>query len=175
MSYCPFFQIRFPDFSRLCFHKPKWKLVGSFHMKSYRSSLTFVTIDLLFHELSPFVQNSFSGLFLAMLSYFWMKVCNKLPYVVLQIKFNFCPGWLNFRHVWPTFMNYRPLFKVRFPEKCTEIMVAYFNLLGTVGIGIALAIFSVCLFFLATETWDHSKTRPSNTSTLLCLIEWIGL
>ena len=28
-------------------------------MKSYRSSSTFVTVDLLFHELLPFVQNSF--------------------------------------------------------------------------------------------------------------------
>ena len=33
-------------------------------MKSYRSSSTFVTVDLLFHELLPFVQNSFSGFFL---------------------------------------------------------------------------------------------------------------
>ena len=38
-------------------------------MKSYSSSLTSVMIDLLFHELLPFVQNSFSGLFLAMLSH----------------------------------------------------------------------------------------------------------
>ena len=30
-------------------------------------------------------------------------------------------------------MSYRPLFKVRFPEKCIEIMVAKFNLLGPVG------------------------------------------
>ena len=35
-------------------------------MKSYRSSSTFVTVDLLFHELLPFVQNSFSGHFSAM-------------------------------------------------------------------------------------------------------------
>ena len=39
-------------------------------MKSYRSSSTFVTIDLLFHELLPFVPNSsFSELFSAMLSH----------------------------------------------------------------------------------------------------------
>ena len=59
MSYCPLFKIRFPDFSSLCFHISEWKLVGSFHMKSYRSSSTFVTVDLLFHELLPFVYLQF--------------------------------------------------------------------------------------------------------------------
>ena len=67
MSYCPLLTICFPDFSRLCFHICEWKLVTSVHMKSYRSSSTFVTVDTLFHELLPFVQNSFSGLFSVML------------------------------------------------------------------------------------------------------------
>ena len=58
MSYCPLFKIRFPDFSRLCFHIPEWQFVESFHMKSYRASSTFVTADPLF----PFVQNLFSGM-----------------------------------------------------------------------------------------------------------------
>ena len=96
MSYCPFFKIRSPHFSRLCFYISEWKLVASFHMKSNRSSSTFVTIDLLFHELLPFVQYSFSGLFSAMLSYIWLKFGTKLSYEELQIKFN-C------RHDWPTF------------------------------------------------------------------------
>ena len=48
----------FLDFSSLCFHISGWKLVASFCMKSYRSSLTFVTVDILFHELLSFVQNS---------------------------------------------------------------------------------------------------------------------
>ena len=90
MSYCPLFKICFPDFSRLCFHISEWKLVASFHMKSYKSSSTFVTVDTLFHELLPFFQNSFSGLFSVMLSYIWMKVGRKLPHEQLQIKFNFC-------------------------------------------------------------------------------------
>ena len=87
---------RFLDFSLLCFRISEWKLVTSFHMNSYRSSSTFVTVDQLFHDLLPFVQNSFSGLFSAMLSQIWMKVGNKLPYEELQIKFDF-------RHGWPTF------------------------------------------------------------------------
>ena len=65
-------------------------------MKSYRSSSTFVTVDLLFHELLPFVQNSFSGLFFTLLSHIWMKVGRKLRYEELQINFDF-------RHGWPTF------------------------------------------------------------------------
>ena len=65
---------RFPDFSWLCFHISWWKLVGSFYMKSYRSSSTFVTVDLLFHELLPFIKNSFSGHFSAMFSHIWIKV-----------------------------------------------------------------------------------------------------
>ena len=64
----------FSDFSRLCFHISEWKLVASYQMKSYRSSSAFVTVDLLFHELFPFVQNSFSGLLSAMLWHIWMKV-----------------------------------------------------------------------------------------------------
>ena len=88
MSYCPLVNIAFPDFSSLCFHISKWKLVGSFHLKSYRSSSTFVTVDLLFHELLPFVQNSFSGLFFTLISHIWMKVGRKLPYEELQIKFH---------------------------------------------------------------------------------------
>ena len=98
MSYCPLFKIRFPDFSLLCFHISESKLVASFCMKSYRSSSTFVTVVLLFHELLPFVRNSFSGLFSAMLSHtcIWIQVGNKLPYEELRIKFNF-------RHGWPTF------------------------------------------------------------------------
>ena len=91
MSYCPLFKIRFPDISRLCFHLPEWKLVASFHMKSYRSSLTFATIDLLFHELLPFVQNLFSGHFSAMFSHIWMKV-GKLPYEELKIMFHWNNG-----------------------------------------------------------------------------------
>ena len=61
-------------------------------MKSYRSSSTFVTVDLLFHELLPFVQKSFSRLFSAMLSHILMKVGSKLPYEELQIKFDFRHG-----------------------------------------------------------------------------------
>ena len=96
MSYCPLFKNHFPDFSQLCFHISEWKLVASFHMKSYRSSSTFVTVDLLFNELLPFVQKSFSGLFSATLSHIWIKVGSKLSYEELQIKFDF-------RHSWPTF------------------------------------------------------------------------
>ena len=107
MSYCPLFKIHFPDFSRLCFHISGWNLVhvASFFMKSYRSSLTFATVDLLFQELLPFAQNSFSGLFSAMLS----NVVSKLIHVELQIEFYF-------RHGWPFFTSYCPLFKICFPD-----------------------------------------------------------
>ena len=86
----------FPDFSWLYFHISKWKLVAIFYMKSYRSSFTCFTVDLLFHELLPFVQNSFSGFFLVMLSHIWMKVGSKLPYEELQIKFHFHHSWTTF-------------------------------------------------------------------------------
>ena len=109
---------RFPDFSSLCFQISGWKLVASFHMKSYRSSSTFVTVDLLFHELLPFVQKSFSGLFSAMLSHIWMKVDSKLPYEELQIKLDFCHGWPTFswiialcsKIVFRTFLGYAFLY-----------------------------------------------------------------
>ena len=65
-------------------------------MKSYRSSLTFIKVDILFHELLPFVQNSFSGLFLAILSHISMTLDKKLPYEELQIKFYFRIGWPTF-------------------------------------------------------------------------------
>ena len=61
-------------------------------MKSYISSSTFVTFDLLFHELLPFVENLFSELFTAMLSHILVKVGSKLLYEELQIKFDFLQG-----------------------------------------------------------------------------------
>ena len=114
MRYCPLLEIRFPDFSRLCFHISEWKLVASFHMKSYRSSSTFVTVDLLFHELLSFVRNSFSGIFSAMVSHIWMKVGGKLPCEELHIKFDFCHAWSTFswvialcsKFVFGTFLRY---------------------------------------------------------------------
>ena len=94
--YCPLFIIRFPDFSWLCCHISEWKLAASFHIKSYRSMTTFVTIHILFHELLAFVQNSFAALFLNMLLHIWMIFGSELPYEELQIKFDL-------RHSWPTF------------------------------------------------------------------------
>ena len=106
MSYCPLLKIRFPDFSSLCFHISEWKLVGSFHMNSYRLSSFFVTVDLLFHELLPFVQNSFSGLFFTLLSHIWMKLARKLPYEELQIKFDFPHGWPTFSWVIDLYLQF---------------------------------------------------------------------
>ena len=87
MSYCPLFKIHFPDFSRLCFHISEWKLVGSFHIKSYRSSSTFATVDPLLHELLPFVQ--FFPDFSWIVFTYMKKVGRKLPYEEFQIKFHF--------------------------------------------------------------------------------------
>ena len=61
-------------------------------MKSYKSSSTFIMVDLLFRELLPFVQNLFSGLFSTMLSHISMMLDRKLPYEELQIKFDFRHG-----------------------------------------------------------------------------------
>ena len=51
----------FPEFPSHSFHKSAGKLEASCHIKSYKSSSTFVTDDLLFHVLNvlPFVQNWF--------------------------------------------------------------------------------------------------------------------
>ena len=49
-----------------------------------------------FHELLPFVQNSFSRLLLAMLSYIWMEICSNLWYEELQIKFDVYHKWSTF-------------------------------------------------------------------------------
>ena len=57
-------------------------------MKSYRSSLTFLLVNLLFQELFPLVQNFISPIFFFdMLSDINMKVGSKLMYEELQIKF----------------------------------------------------------------------------------------
>ena len=61
-------------------------------MKSYRSRSTFVTVDILFHELLPFDQILFSGLFSATISLISMTVGSKLPYEELQIKCDFRHG-----------------------------------------------------------------------------------
>ena len=96
MSYCPLFKICLSDFSCLCFQISEWIVIASFRVKSYTSSLTFVTIDLLFHELLPSVQNSFSGPFLVMFLHIGMKVGSKLPNEELQFKCDFYHGWSTF-------------------------------------------------------------------------------
>ena len=64
MSYCPLFKIlsvtltSFPHFPRVCFDISEWNLKASFYIKSYTSSSILVMIDLLFHELLPFFENS---------------------------------------------------------------------------------------------------------------------
>ena len=49
--------------------------------------------------------HSFSGLFLAMLWYIWMKVGSKLVYEVLQIKFDFYHDWPFFHELLPFAQN----------------------------------------------------------------------
>ena len=159
MSYCPLFKIGFPDFSWLCFHISEWKSVTCFHLKSNRSSSTFVTVDLLFQELLPFASNLFSGLFLSMLSHIWMKVGSKLPYEELQIKFNFRHGLPTFSRVIALCLKFGfpdfsclicfhiyisnnelkthfiegAIFYLFFIKKCAEIVAADLKLLGSVG------------------------------------------
>ena len=65
----------------------------------FRQCFTSLLCRLRRHELLPFVEISFSRLFLAMLSHTWMKVGSKLPYEKLQIKFDFCHGWPTFSWV----------------------------------------------------------------------------
>ena len=113
MSYCPLFKIHFPDFFWLCFHISEWKLVASFRMKSYRSSLTFITVDLLFNELLPFVRNGFTDF-----SFFCMKICR-----------------LNLKHQTKNTSTHMSNFQLYlfFMKMCDEILVADLNLLGPVG------------------------------------------
>ena len=96
MSYCPSFNNSFSGlFFTLLSHI--WMKVGrKLPYEELQIKSTFVTVDLLFHELLPFLQNSFSGLFFTLLSHILMKVGRKLPFEELQIKFYF-------RHGWPTF------------------------------------------------------------------------
>ena len=54
ITLCSKFVFRsFLGFSWLYFRTSKWKLVASFHMKSYNSSLTFVKVYLLFVSYCP--------------------------------------------------------------------------------------------------------------------------
>ena len=55
-SYCPLLKFSFPDFSLLSFEILTWYLVYEFVMTLYRSSLSFVTLDLLLRELLPFAK-----------------------------------------------------------------------------------------------------------------------
>ena len=75
----------------------RWKQASIWRVTDQVRLLSRLTY--FFHELLPFVQNSFSGLFSAMLSDIWMKVGSKLPYEELQIKFDFCHGWPTFSRV----------------------------------------------------------------------------
>ena len=114
MSYCPLFKIRFPDFSWIYFNTSEWKLVANFRMKSYRSSLTFITVELLFILLLLFVKNG-SWLFF-------------LLYEDLQIKFKNIKQKIQ-AHTWATSQK-EQLF---FMNMCDKIMVADLNLFVPVG------------------------------------------
>ena len=46
-SYCPLLKFSFPDFSLLSFEILTWNLVYEFVLTQYKSSLSFVTLDLL--------------------------------------------------------------------------------------------------------------------------------
>ena len=148
-------------------------------MKSCRSSSTFITVDLLFHKLLPFVQNSFSGLFFSLLSHIWMKVGRKLPYEELQIKFDFRHGWLTFSWVialclqfsFHTFLGYDFTFLIHDSWYQAILTVIYWKVQGNNGCWfkfgggggrwgtcIALAILSVCLFQFGQVLLTLTKT-----------------
>ena len=76
----------FSDFSWLCFHISGWNLVASFYIKSYRSSSTFVMVDLLYPELLPFVQNSVSPVFRICLVTLVNLICQCHCIFVLNMK-----------------------------------------------------------------------------------------
>ena len=82
---------------------PLVKPEGTIGLHSVRPSVSLSV------SLSVCPSHSFSGLFFAMLSHIWMKVGSKLLYEELQIEFDF-------RHGWPIFMSYCPLFKISFPD-----------------------------------------------------------
>ena len=87
-----------------------------------------------------------------MLLHIWMKVGSKLPYEELKFKIDFCIGWHTFS--WVTsddkikHTEWMQLIYLFFIKKSNKIMVADLNLFGSLGTCIALAILSVCLFWL---------------------------
>ena len=109
MSYCPLFKIRFPNFSPLCFHISEWKLIGSFHMKSYRSISTYVTVDLFFISYCLLFKIPFPD---------FSSLCFHISEWKLQIKFVFRHDWLTFswvialglQFVFQTFLGYDSTF-----------------------------------------------------------------
>ena len=83
-------------------------MVVSFDIEYYRSSSTFVTIDILFQELLSFVQKSFPG-FSFMFADIKLKLGSKLSYEEFHIKLDLGYGW-------PASQSHCPLFKIRFPD-----------------------------------------------------------
>ena len=96
MSYCPLFQICFPDFSALCFHISEWKLVGSFHMKSYRSSSTSPWLTYFFISCCPLFYigfRAFLGYDFTFLNESWYQAILTVIYLKIH-RNNAC--WLEF-------------------------------------------------------------------------------
>ena len=87
------------DMAFTSFHISEWKLVASIHMKN-RSSLTFVTVDILFLSYCHLFKIRFGFSLHSMLSYIWMEVGSKLPYEELMKS--------DIRHGWPTFQKFLP-------------------------------------------------------------------
>ena len=161
---------RFPDFSSLYFLISGWKLVQSFYMKSYRLSSTFVTIDLLFHELLPFVQICFPD---------FSQLCFHIPEWKFVGSFHMKSyrASSTFVTVDPLFHELLPLFKICFPE-WLQISICWCRW-GTC-IAFAIAILSVCLLVHATNPFWRARAYVQGTFVIAlvlasALVAWTNL
>ena len=118
--------LSFPNFSQSSFGIFTWNLVYDFVMARYRSSSTFVSVDLLSLELLPFANMSVHSVFLTFFSVIlWdidLKLGIRLCLDMIQIKFDFCVGWPIFTWVIALCKHVRPLGFPNFSQSSFEIL-----------------------------------------------------
>ena len=72
-SYCPLLKFSFLGFSLPSFEILTWNLVYEFVLTQYRSSSSFVTLDLLYRSYCPLLKFSFRTFLCCLLKY-WLEI-----------------------------------------------------------------------------------------------------
>ena len=113
--------LSFPNFSQSSFDILTWNLINEFVLPKYRSHWTFVTLDLLLHEIFPLLKFSFPNVPLLPFQILTWNLIQKCIWIM---------SWLNtgkVRLLLRLTLSYCPLQKFNFPDFSAIFWDTYTN------------------------------------------------